>query len=140
MVNRMKRLMSPIDVQLEITALCNQKCRHCYNYWRHSDAPRSVELSSEDLGCILRKLAEAKVVQLTFTGGEPLLHPDILMSSMFEAHKLGMGFGLNSNATLITDEIARGLGSSGLQHALISVLGPPAIHNMLGGGAEIPLK
>ncbi len=131
----MKRLKSPIDVQLEITALCNQKCRHCYNYWRHSDAPRPIELSSEDLRCILRKLAGAKVVQLTFTGGEPLLRPDIVTSSMAEANKLGLGFGMNSNATLVTEEIARELSSSGLQHALISVLGPPAVHNMLGGGA-----
>ena len=131
----MKRLLSPIDVQIEITALCNQKCRHCYNYWRHLDTPRPNEMSSEDLGCVLRKLTEAKVVQLTFTGGEPLLRPDALMSSVSEAYKLSLGFGMNSNATLITDEIARELSSAGLQHALVSVLGPPAIHNMLGGGA-----
>ncbi len=131
----MKRLLSPIDVQIEITALCNQRCRHCYNYWRHSDTPRPNEMSSEDLGCVLRKLKEARVVQLTFTGGEPLLRPDALMLSMSEAHKLGLGFGMNSNATLITDEVARELSLAGLQHALVSVLGPPAIHNMLGGGA-----
>ncbi|PPR26426.1 MAG: hypothetical protein CFH34_00953, partial [Alphaproteobacteria bacterium MarineAlpha9_Bin4] len=31
----MKRLFSaPTVVNLEITEICNVKCRHCYNFWR----------------------------------------------------------------------------------------------------------
>ena len=131
----MKRLFSPIDVQVEITALCNQKCRHCYNYWRHRDVPKTDEMSSAQLKSVLTSLARAQVAEITFTGGEPLLRPDVLIASMSEVRQLGLGFGLNSTAVLATDEIAGELSAVGLRHALVSVLGPPAIHCMLGGGA-----
>ena len=131
----MKRLLSPIDVQIEITELCNQKCRHCYNYWRHADAPRPNELSQADFASILTKLAMVKVTQVVFTGGEPLLRPDVLLPSMLQARDLGLDFSMNSNAALVTEEIAQSLSQSGLKHALISVLGPREIHNTLGGGA-----
>lgn len=54
-------------VEVELTEACNLQCRFCYNSCapRHSRKPESI----------FRGLAEAGVMELILTGGEPALHP-----------------------------------------------------------------
>jgi hypothetical protein len=57
--------------------LCNLACRHCFN----SSGPRDPWLPSLDRATIRRYLVEAErlgVGELYFTGGEPLMHPEIV--------------------------------------------------------------
>lgn len=69
--------LPPIDVQtlqVNLTKLCNQACRHC-----HVDASpaRTEQLSSAYVDRVLTILAEhPQVSQLDLTGGAPELHPD----------------------------------------------------------------
>ena len=46
----MKRLFSaPTVVNLEITEICNVKCRHCYNFWRdESIGQNSLDIEKFD--------------------------------------------------------------------------------------------
>ena len=132
----MKRLSGPIDVQLELTEKCNFKCRHCYNYWRYGEKSRERELSTAHFLRIIRTLKNYGVSVITLTGGEPLLRTDVLFALLKEAKRCGMEVGLNSNATLITQDIAKHLRNEGLDHALCSVLGKETTHNFITGASN----
>jgi radical SAM protein with 4Fe4S-binding SPASM domain len=130
----MKRLISPLDVQIELTEACNQQCKHCYNYWRCStDQFKQEELGVCDLVSVINQLHEAKVGLITFTGGEPLLRKNVLFDLVTCAHDFAMDIGLNSNAALITKEDALILAKNGLNHSLISLLGPEKLHESIAG-------
>jgi len=66
---------APLDVHLALTTKCNLFCRGCYNTCR-SDKPQDIPL--EKAKAIIDKLAELNVFSVSFGGGEPTLHPDIL--------------------------------------------------------------
>ena len=57
-------------VEFELTEACNLRCQFCYN----SCAPSFCK----DPYIILDRLAEAKVLEIILTGGEPSLHPEFL--------------------------------------------------------------
>ncbi|MEI6305035.1 MAG: radical SAM protein [Candidatus Taylorbacteria bacterium] len=129
----MNRLSAPLDVQIEVTTACNQKCQHCYNYWRYAPLQAQDELDLSGFSKIITEIHGAGIGQITFTGGEPVLRKDVLLESIRIARLLGIDTGLNSNAVLIDTDCARQLASAGLNHALISFLGPEHIHNMIAG-------
>jgi MoaA/NifB/PqqE/SkfB family radical SAM enzyme len=62
----------PILVQMVVTRRCNLSCGYCNEYDDFSD-PLSTEALEERIDYI----ASLGTVVLTFTGGEPLLHPDL---------------------------------------------------------------
>lgn len=134
----MERLSYPIDVQIELTEACNQKCQHCYNFWRYdSNVVKKDELNVENFLLVLKKLNDCGVSMITLTGGEPLLRPEVFFALLKEAKKYDMEVGLNSNAVLINKEMAKKMFKEGLDHALISVLGTELTHdsvsNLPGG-------
>jgi len=56
--------------------LCNLACRHCFN----ASGPRAPWLAPLDSVIVRRAIAEAEALgvrEFYFTGGEPLLHPDL---------------------------------------------------------------
>lgn len=129
----MRRLSAPVDIQIELTEICNQKCLHCYNYWRYLDRPINKEMSFDDFSAILEQAQKSAVHLITFTGGEPLLKKTILLPLIKKAKNLGFEVGLNSNATLLDLEYATALKMAGLDHALISLLGLEDTHNHISG-------
>lgn len=56
---------------------------------------------------VAQKIIDAKPVRITITGGEPLLLFDKLMPSIDLIRSKGIGIGINTNAVLLTDEIAQ---------------------------------
>lgn len=128
----MKRLLFPIDVQIELTEACNQKCRHCYNFWRYdSSVVKQDELNVGKFLTIINKLNECGVSILTLTGGEPLLRSDIFFSLLKRAKSYDMEVGLNSNAVFVNKEMAKKMVDYGLDHALISLIGIESTHNSI---------
>ena len=133
----MIRLSAPLDVQIELTELCNQKCFHCYNYWRHASSATKKELDADAFINIIKQLCMAKVGLVTFTGGEPLIRKKVLFQLVETVNELGLETGLNTNAALLTNDDAHKLSGCGLDHALVSVLGPKKVHNRIAGvGAD----
>mgnify|MGYP002395794637 CR=1 FL=1 len=63
----------PFHVQWLITRKCNYRCRGC-NVWREQD---QKELSTEEIKKGLDILKELGVVDVVFSGGNPLLRDDI---------------------------------------------------------------
>ena len=60
------------EVCLFLTLRCNQQCRYCHRFLGID------EVGYEDNKRIIDKLTEDKIYNVTFTGGEPLLYPNIL--------------------------------------------------------------
>ncbi|MFW9982190.1 MAG: radical SAM protein [Candidatus Thorarchaeota archaeon] len=66
---------APFQVVWNVTKACNLKCKHCYE---SAGQKAKNELSTEEaLECVDR-LADAGIVFLAFSGGEPTVRPDIL--------------------------------------------------------------
>lgn len=62
-------------LMVEVTDRCDHRCAHCYNRWRR---PRDVDGSFADLRPLLdRVLDQVSCTDVTLTGGEPLLRPDL---------------------------------------------------------------
>jgi len=96
------------SVWFQITGtLCNLACRHCFN----SSSPRNPWLRGLDAATVRRYIAEAQdlgVQEFYFTGGEPVLHPELppLLESALEVAPTTV----LTNGTLIDEVMADRLG------------------------------
>jgi radical SAM protein with 4Fe4S-binding SPASM domain len=66
---------APFQVVWNVTRACNLKCKHCYE---NAGKKGLDELSTAEALKTIDRLAEAGVVFLAFSGGEPTIRPDIL--------------------------------------------------------------
>ena len=67
----------PIAAGFELTHRCNLACVHCYvNLDANDRAAQQRELSTDEWKRVVDQTADAGVLYLTLTGGEPLLRPD----------------------------------------------------------------
>lgn len=104
-------LYSPTSVDITMTKKCNHKCVHCYNVWRNDDENDEVikVLSDEQIRRIIKELVDNNVWRITITGGEPLSQVDVLYKLIVALKKEGILLGMNTNLSLMTDEIAEHL-------------------------------
>lgn len=91
------------------------------------------ELSEEAYLNIVERLGQAGIYNLTVTGGEPLLRKRIALRVISKARTFGMDVGLNTNAVLINERTAGELRDTGLDHALVSILGTKTTHDQITG-------
>jgi len=113
---------APLLVVWDFTYKCNLKCKHCYS---SSGKPKTSEMTTEEALETVKKLAEADVSVVAFSGGEPLIRKDFFQVAK-AAHDYGMYVAIATNATLITREVARRLKESGVSYAQISLDGATA--------------
>ena len=109
---------------------CNQKCAYCY---AKDEVMSAVsELSKEEWIKVIDKLREAHIPQLTFTGGEPTLRPDLV--ELID-HSKWFVTRLNTNGILLSKELCRDLYNASLDSVQITFYSSnEAIHNLLVGG------
>lgn len=112
------------------TNACNLACAHCY---RDSGEAAERELSTEEGLRLIDEIARAGFQIMIFSGGEPLLRPDIL-ELIRHARDCGLRPVLGSNGTLLSLEMARALKDAGLMAAGISLDSLDAVkHDRLRG-------
>ncbi len=105
--DKLKSQRRPISFDLEVTARCNNDCRHCYINLPAAD-PQALdaELSLAEITQIAQQAADMGAVWCLLTGGEPLLRPDF--SEIYLALKrMGLLVSVFTNATLVTPEHVR---------------------------------
>ncbi len=100
------RLSAPLSVELTLTKGCNHKCLHCYNPWRKSNNTIGNKLTIEQIDKIVDELAKNNVWHVTISGGEPLTMPNEMFHLIRQLDKNGITYSINSNLTLMTEEIA----------------------------------
>ena len=68
-------LRAPLYVAWQITNECNLACLHCIEESGPGKAFRD-ELSEREAFAVLEQLMDSEVPYLSFSGGEPMVHPD----------------------------------------------------------------
>ena len=108
---------------------CNQKCVHCYAAGqRHAE---EAELGTDEWKRIIDRCRAACIPQLTFTGGEPTLRPDL--PELIE-HAAWFVTRLNTNGIALTPEFCARLHAASLDSLQITFYSAdPAVHNALVG-------
>lgn len=112
--------LAPRVVVWNITARCNLGCRHCY--YSSGDTSSLQELSLQEARNFIADLSNLGVRRLIFSGGEPLLRPDVFVLAKF-AKTMGIEAALSTNGTLIDSKVARAIKEAGFSYAGISLDG-----------------
>jgi radical SAM protein with 4Fe4S-binding SPASM domain len=103
---------------------CNEICVHCYRA-----IERRPELTTEEIKRVLKELAAAGTLYLTFSGGEIFLRRD-LFELIEDAKRLRFDVRLKSNALLITRAKAERLRALGVRQVDVSVYSAdPEVHD-----------
>jgi radical SAM protein with 4Fe4S-binding SPASM domain len=93
-----------ISFDLEVTARCNNNCRHCYiNLPADNDQAKRKELSLTQMKRIVEQAVSLGGLWCLITGGEPFLREDFFDIYLY-LKKKGLLVSVFTNATLITDE------------------------------------
>ncbi len=114
---------TPLLAQVVVTRRCNLACGYCSEYDDHSaPVPLPTLLAWVD------HLAKLKTAAITFTGGEPLLHPE-LDQAIRAARAHGMIVTMITNGFRLTRSWIDRLNAAGLQGMQISIdnLRPDAV-------------
>ncbi len=115
---------------IEVTTRCNSSCLHCF---ARSEISRRYSLPVDLVKGIIAEGHDAGYRHLHITGGEPLL-----WKGLFEALDYGFGVGyetifMNTNGTLITEEMSKRLADYSSFSMSISLDGPEDLHDRIRG-------
>lgn len=113
-----------------MTKACNLKCRHCYA--QATAGPSPDELSTAEAKAMIDDLAQFGAPVILFSGGEPLMRPDLSELALY-ATKKGMRAVISTNGTLITRDKAKELKDIGLSYVGVSLDGLPEVHDRFRG-------
>lgn len=115
-----------------VTRRCNLRCVHCYA--ASADRAYPGELSTEEALALIDQFAEFGVPVVLFSGGEPLLRPDLFQLSARVAQR-GMRAVLSTNGTLLTPEVVDQVKEQGFSYVGISLDGSRETHDRFRGVA-----
>ena len=113
-----------------ITRRCNLFCMHCYA--DSHDRAYPGELTTAEGRALVDDLAEFGAPTVIFSGGEPLIRPDVFELAAY-ARERGLRAVLSTNGTLITEEVARRIRQAGFAYVGISLDGIGPLHDKIRG-------
>jgi len=109
-----------------LTRECNLNCVHCYAH--AVERSREKELSGDQAMAVIDDLAAFGSPVILFSGGEPLLHPDLMDLASYAVDK-GMRAVVSTNGTLIDRQKAIDLKKIGLSYVGVSLDGMEEIND-----------
>lgn len=113
----------PMNGSLELLPLCNMNCDMCYVRLSREEMEAQGRLRTADEWLeIGRQMKEAGVLFLLLTGGEPFLYPEF-RKLYLGLKKLGMILTINTNGTLIDEDLAEFLGQNKPRRVNITLYG-----------------
>ena len=92
-------------IDYHVTSRCNQECEYC---WGPQDF-EETEVDTKTAAAIVRKIAQSGAQRIVFTGGDPILRPDIGMLIRL-AKQEGLESALSSTGDELTQGFVRGYG------------------------------
>lgn len=126
MAAKASRLNIPLNVQLDLTYRCNERCVHCY--LDHHD---HGEMSTAEIKHLLDEMAEAGVFILTLSGGEIFLRKDFF-AILEHARRLMFCVRLKTNAVLIREHDAARLRELAVESIQVSIYSHrPEVHDSI---------
>jgi 12,18-didecarboxysiroheme deacetylase len=112
------------------TRRCNLRCVHCYSESRDRDY--AGELTGEEARRLIDDLADFGAPVLLFSGGEPLLRPD-LFDLIAYATGRGLRAVISTNGTLIDEATVGRLRDAGLAYVGVSLDGLGEVNDRFRG-------
>ncbi len=126
---RSKQLSAPLFVIWEVTGACNLKCKHCLS---SSGRPHPNELNTEEARRLIDALEQMKVFNISFSGGEPLVRPDIFELLRYTSQR-SVGMDLLTNGFMITPEAIERLNETDIFSVQVSLDGTESTHDNFRG-------
>jgi MoaA/NifB/PqqE/SkfB family radical SAM enzyme len=129
----MTRKFVPRAVTIALTSACQCKCVHCSaaRYAKDAEALGKKELSTDEFKHLIDECIKLGAINITFTGGEPLLRPDVydLLNYVDKDEAITQLF---TNGLLLTRENVKRLKEAGLYSLEVSLDSPyPETHDDL---------
>ena len=103
------------NLRVSLTSKCNLSCIYCH---KEGEKSPKEQISAEEIAEILRVAATFEIRSVKFTGGEPLLRPDLI--EIVKSVPRGMESSLTTNGTLLADQ-ASALKDAGLMRVNVSL-------------------
>jgi SynChlorMet cassette radical SAM/SPASM protein ScmE len=130
----MRLMRTPKKVDVAITNRCNLRCRYCYHFESAGDAGAGGDLPASEWLRFFEELNRLSVTSVTLSGGEPFIRED-LKQIIDGIVRNRMRFAILSNGTLIGDDMAAFLASTGrCDHVQVSIDGSiPVTHDAMRG-------
>lgn len=91
---------------VELTDKCNEKCIHCY---AESSPERTDFLPLEQIRSALKQATAFGTPYLQFTGGDPLIHPQLIEIIEFSSTLPFKGMEIYTNGLLLNDKLLQKL-------------------------------
>jgi radical SAM protein with 4Fe4S-binding SPASM domain len=115
-----------------VTRRCNLHCAHCYtdSFDRHYEG----ELTTAEAKSVIDDLADFGAPVILFSGGEPLLRPD-LPELVERAQARAIRSVISTNGTLLIHAVAQELKDLGVSYVGVSIDGPQPVHDRFRGMA-----
>jgi Fe-coproporphyrin III synthase len=113
-----------------VTRACNLHCVHCYA--RAVEQKHEKELTHDQGLAVIDDLADFGAPVILFSGGEPLMRPDLTELASYAVNK-GMRAVISTNGTLITREKANELKKIGLSYVGVSIDGMEPVNDRFRG-------
>ncbi|MBK8256951.1 MAG: radical SAM protein [Polyangiaceae bacterium] len=122
-------LKAPKQAIWDVTYACNLTCPHCLTA---SGKAHPDELDTGGAKRVVDRLAEAQVLYLALSGGEPLLRPDILDIIEY-ATSQNLRVDVATNGVVLTDRVRRGLRDLPIFQVQVSIDGIGSTHDRFRG-------
>jgi cyclic pyranopterin phosphate synthase len=103
------------NLRISLTSKCNLSCIYCH---REGENTPKEPLSAAEIAEILRVAAHFGIRSVKFTGGEPMLRPDLL--EIIRSVPAGMESSITTNGTLLSG-LAADLKQAGLRRVNVSI-------------------
>jgi GTP 3',8-cyclase len=103
------------NLRISLTPVCNLSCIYCH---KEGEKSPGNQISAGEIAEVLRVAAAFDIRSVKFTGGEPLLRPDL--HEIITSVPSCMESSLTTNGTLLSDQ-ASGLKDAGLKRVNISL-------------------
>jgi len=114
--NHFKNNPQLTQFQIELTSRCNERCLHCYIPHKS----KIFDIDPQLYYSVLDQCREMGVLSLTFSGGEPMLHPNFI-DFLREAKDYDFSISILSNLTLLNDEIIAEMKANRLSSVQVSL-------------------
>jgi uncharacterized protein len=131
--NNMVRMSSDnIGLTIAPTTTCNFRCPYCYEKGA-SISTMDDKIINETINFINKMSIDKNQLNITWYGGEPLLHVDIIekiTNGIVDKERLHYNANIVTNGYFLTREMAEKLYKLNVMYAQITINGPPEIHNI----------
>lgn len=108
MILPLREVLTNFPVRLSVTDYCNLKCFFCSNEGMGDESRNTVHANTDQVVYLLSVLRGSGLSNLSITGGEPTLHPDLGLI-VREANALGFDKRfIHSNGVELTQELLEG--------------------------------